>query len=53
MRRAITWAVGFAVLLLAAEGVAQLKPTDERVPCRDYKDMFALFDWFGYTQQAW
>lgn len=23
------------------------------MPCRDYKDVFALFDRLGYTQQAW
>lgn len=39
-----------AAMLLAAGAVAQLKPTDERVPCRDYKDVFALFDRLGYTQ---
>jgi Bax protein len=33
--------------------VAQIKPTDERVPCRDHNDVFALFDRLGYTQQAW
>jgi Bax protein len=33
--------------------MAQLKPTDERVPCRDHNDVFALFDRLGYTQQAW
>ena len=45
-----TW---LAAMLLAAGVVAQVKPTDERVPCRDYKDVFALFDRLGYTQQAW
>jgi Bax protein len=53
MRRAITWAAGFVVLFLAAGAVAQIKPTDERVPCRDHNDVFALFDRLGYTQQAW
>ncbi len=53
MRRAITGAVGFVVLLLAAGAAAQIKPTDERVPCRDYKDVFTLFDRLGYTQKAW
>jgi Bax protein len=45
-----TW---LAAMLLAAGAVAQIKPTDERVPCRDYKDVFALFDRLGYTQKAW
>jgi Bax protein len=45
-----TW---FAAMLLAAGAVAQIKPPDERVPCRDYKDVFALFDRLGYTQKAW
>jgi Bax protein len=40
-------------MLLAAGAAAQIKPTDERVPCRDYKDVFALFDRLGYTQKAW
>lgn len=53
MRRAITCAVGFVMLLLAAGAVAQVKPPDERVPCRDHNDVFALFDRLGYTQQAW
>jgi len=53
VRRAITWGVGFAVILLVGEAVAQLKATDERVPCRDYKDVLALFDRLGYSQQAW
>jgi Bax protein len=41
------------MLLLAAGAVAQVKPPDERVPCRDHNDVFALFDRLGYTQQAW
>jgi len=53
MRRATTWAAGFVVLSLAAGAAAQVKPTDERVPCRDHNDVFALFDRLGYTQQAW
>jgi Bax protein len=28
-------------------------PTDEKVPCRDYKDVLALFDRLGYTQKVW
>jgi Bax protein len=42
-------AAAFAAGLLAA----QIKPTDEKVPCRDYKDVLALFDRLGYTQKAW
>jgi hypothetical protein len=53
LRRAIAWAAAFAVSLLAGGAAAQIKPTDERVPYRDYKDAFALFDRLGYTQQAW
>jgi Bax protein len=41
------------MLFLAAGAVAQVKPPDERVPCRDHNDVFALFDRLGYTQQAW
>jgi Bax protein len=42
-----------AVALLAGRSTAQVKPTDEKVPCRDYKDVLALFDRLGYTQQVW
>jgi uncharacterized FlgJ-related protein len=39
--------------LLAAPIFAQVKPTDEKVPCRNYKDVLALFDRLGYTPKAW
>jgi Bax protein len=39
--------------LLALPMFAQVKPTDEMVPCRNSKDVFALFDRLGYTQKAW
>jgi uncharacterized FlgJ-related protein len=32
---------------------AQVPPTDEKVPCRNYKDVLALFDRLGYTHDAW
>ena len=32
---------------------AQIQDTDERVPCKDYKDLMALFDRLGYTPKAW
>lgn len=32
---------------------SQVKSTDEKVRCRDYKDVLALFDRLGYTQKAW
>jgi uncharacterized FlgJ-related protein len=41
------------VALLALPMFAQVKPTDEVVPCRNSKDVFALFDRLGYTQKAW
>jgi Bax protein len=53
MKRAITLAATLVVMLIAVRIGAQLKPADERVPCRDYKDVFALFDRLGYTQKAW
>ena len=53
MKRATTLAATLVAMLLAAGAAAQIKPTDERVPCRDYKDVFALFDRLGYTQKAW
>jgi hypothetical protein len=39
--------------LLAVPMLAQVTPTDEKVPCRTYKDVLALFDRLGYTQKAW
>ena len=40
-------------VLLAVPVFAQVKPTDEKVPCRDYKDVRALFERLGYTPEAW
>jgi len=40
-------------LMVAVVVFAQVTPTDERVPCRNYKDVLALFDRLGYTQKAW
>jgi uncharacterized FlgJ-related protein len=42
-----------AIVLIAGGTKAQIKPTDEKVPCRDYNDVFALFERLNYTQQAW
>jgi uncharacterized FlgJ-related protein len=53
MRRFFILPATIAMVLLTARLVAQVTPTDERVPCRDYKDVFALFDRLGYTQKAW
>jgi uncharacterized FlgJ-related protein len=39
--------------LLGVPIFAQVAPTDERVPCRNYKDVLALFDRLGYTSKAW
>ena len=39
--------------LLAVPVFAQVTPTDEKVPCRNYKDVLALFDRLGYTQKSW
>jgi uncharacterized FlgJ-related protein len=39
--------------LLAVPMFAQVTPTDEKVPCRDYKDVKALFKRLGYTPKAW
>src|SRR5262249_59620633 len=41
------------IVLLAFPVLAQVTPTDEKVPCRNYKDVLALFDRLGYTQKAW
>ena len=40
-------------VLLAVPVFAQVKPTDEKVPCRNYKDVRALFKRLGYTPEAW
>ena len=39
--------------LLAVPVLAQVTPTDEKVPCRSFKDVLALFDRLGYTQKSW
>ena len=41
------------VALLAMPLLAQVTPADEKVACRNYKDVLALFDRMGYTQKAW
>ena len=41
-----------AVLLIVL-AFAQVKPTDENVPCRNYKDVLAVFERLGYTPKAW
>ena len=38
--------------LLALPMFAQVKPTDEMVPCRNSRDVLALFDRLGYTQKS-
>jgi len=53
MRRGLAQSVALALLLMASRAPAQVRPTDEKVPCRDYKDVLAVFDRLGYTQQAW
>jgi Bax protein len=53
MRKPVSLAVALGAVLVAAWVPAQLKPTDERVPFRSYKDVLALFDRLGYTQKAW
>ena len=40
-------------VLLAVPVFAQVKPTDEKVPCRNYTDVRALFKRLGYTRDAW
>ena len=39
--------------LLALPVFAQVTSTDEKVPCRDFRDVLALFDHLGYTQKEW
>jgi len=40
-------------VLLAVPTFAQVTPTDEKVPCHNYKDVLALFDRLDYTEKAW
>ena len=53
MRASSLLAETLMAALLAVPFFAQLTPTDEKVPCRNYKDVLALFNRLGYTQQAW
>jgi uncharacterized FlgJ-related protein len=39
--------------LLDVPMLAQVTPADEKVACRNYKDVLALFDRLGYTQKTW
>ena len=39
--------------LLAVPMFAQVAPTDEKVSCRNYKDVLALFYRLGYTEKTW
>jgi uncharacterized FlgJ-related protein len=39
--------------MVAVVVFAQVTSTDEKVPCRNYKDVLTLFDRLGYTQKAW
>jgi hypothetical protein len=41
------------VALLAMPMLAQVTPADQKVACRNYKDVLALFECLGYTQKAW
>ena len=53
MRSRFTLGVALALVLMARAVPAQVRPTDEKVPCHSFKDVLALFDRLGYTQQAW
>ena len=54
MKATTLFAETLMAALLAAPMLAQkITPTDEKVPCRNYKDVLALFDRLGYTQKAW
>jgi Bax protein len=53
MRSRIVLGAALAISLLSGPVAAQLKDTDERVPCKDYKDVLALFDRLNYTPQVW
>ena len=53
MRRGIFLAASLVLMLVAGLVLAQAPTKDETVPCRDYRDVLALFDRLGYTQHAW
>ena len=53
LKATILLAEPLTAALLAAPMFAQVTPTDEKVPCRNYKDVLALFDRLGYTKEAW
>jgi len=53
MVRTLTLAFTLALALLAGQAHGQAAATDERVPCRDYNDVLALFNKLGYTQREW
>jgi Bax protein len=53
MKARILLAETLMVALLAAPAFAQVTANDEKVPCRNYKDVLALFDRLGYTAKAW
>ena len=53
MKAAGLFAETITAVLLAVPVFAQVTPTDEKVPCRNYKDVLALFDRLGYTPKAW
>ena len=49
----LTLTCALALALLVGQAQGQAAATDERVPCRNYDDILALFDRLGYTQRAW
>ena len=53
MKATVLLAATFSVAVLAGPLSAQVTPTDEKVACRNYKDVLALFDRLGYTQREW
>src|SRR6516165_8557336 len=53
MKAATLLAGTLMAALLAVPMFAQVTPADEKVPCRNYKDVLALFDRLGYTSKAW
>jgi uncharacterized FlgJ-related protein len=53
MKARTVLAAALMAALLAVPVFAQVTPTDEKVPCRNYKDVLALFDRLGYTAKAW
>jgi Bax protein len=53
MKRGSILVAIFAMVFTAGRVEAQVQPTDEKAPCRNYQDVLALFDRLDYTKEKW